>query len=129
MKDEKNDNDENLIDLKGTIENFIEGETPELSQEEAIKAYRDEVYISKNKRNIKNDEDDIEDDEHLKRVKQELLESIKKVDAMAKQIFEDKENLKKIKIKDGKSNQKNYDEIMNKMRENIEKDQERSRGE
>ena len=36
-KQEKN---EKIIDIKGTFEDFIEEEKPELSQEEAIKAYK-----------------------------------------------------------------------------------------
>ena len=32
---------EKKIDIKGTIEEFLEEERPELSQEEAIKAYRE----------------------------------------------------------------------------------------
>ena len=37
-KQEKN---EKIIDIKGTLEDFIEEEKPELSQEEAIKAYKE----------------------------------------------------------------------------------------
>lgn len=132
MQDKIEDEEEKLVDLKGTLETFFEGEEPELSQEEAIKAYKEESNTTLNHKKKKNDsDDDIEDDEHLKRVKQELLETIKKVDMMAKKIFEDKDrdNLKNIKIKADREKLNSRDKIMQQMRENVEKDQERSRGE
>lgn len=42
-KQEKN---EKIIDIKGTLEDFIEEEKPELSQEEAIKAYKEGDIIA-----------------------------------------------------------------------------------
>ena len=52
-KQEKN---EKIIDIKGTLEDFIEEEKPELSQEEAIKAYKEGdiiAYPKKRKKYLK----------------------------------------------------------------------------
>lgn len=125
------DNDEKIFDLKETIENFVEAELPELSQEEAIKAFKDiDMNINqviKKKKNDPSEDDEAEDDEHLKRLKQELLESLKRVDELAKKIFSEKEktNLKNIKVKTNKDKEK----VIQQMKEKIQNDQERSREE
>ena len=131
-KEEKN---EKLIDIKGTLEGFIEEEKPELSQEEAIKAYREGDIIKYPTRGKKaSDEDDEnEDDEHLKRIKKALLESLKRVDTMEKKIFEEKEkdNLKNIKVKSGsqKSKEKDLDKqkVIEQMRQKMQEENEKGR--
>ena len=43
-KEEKKENEEieeKLTDIKGTLESFVEGEKPEISQEDEIKAYKE----------------------------------------------------------------------------------------
>lgn len=133
-KEEKN---EKIIDLKGTLEGFIEEEKPELSQEEAIKAYKEGdiiKYPTKGKKSSE-EEDENEDDEHLKRIKKALLESLKRVDTMEKKIFEekDKENLKNIKVKSDsqKSKEKTKDidkeKVIEQMRQKMKEEKGRSR--
>ena len=80
---------EKTIDIKGTLQEFIEEEPQEISQEEAIQSYKEgDIIEYKPKKRKKNEEDDEnEDDEHLKRIKRELLESLKRVDMMEKKIF------------------------------------------
>lgn len=135
-KEEKN---EKIIDIKGTLEDFIEEEKPELSQEEAIKAYKEGDIIASPKKRKKDsneeEEDENEDDEHLKRIKKALLESLKRVDTMEKKIFEekDKENLKNIKVKSGsqKSKEKTKDidkeKVIEQMRQKMKEEKGRSR--
>lgn len=131
MQDRKVEKEEEkMLDIKGTFESFIEEEKPELSQIEAIKAYKEgDTEIHKKKSN-KNDDEEVEDDEHLKRVKQSLIESLEKVDILEKKIFEDKEKDKlkdiKVGVKD-KQKQKEREQVMQQMREKIKEDQERSR--
>ncbi len=105
MQDNKNNNEEEekLTDLKGSIESFIEGEMPEISQEDAIKAYRgEEKQKARKRKKSDSDDDDIEDDEHLKRLKQELLASLEKVNKLARQLFGEKEfnSVKNLKVKE-----------------------------
>ena len=97
---EKQEKEENLIDLKGSLESFVASEEPELSQEDAIKAYREGPEKTKKRKKSSSDDDDIEDDEHLKRLKQELLASLEKVNKLAKQLFGEKEiyNVKNLKV-------------------------------
>lgn len=133
-KQEKN---EKIIDIKGTLEDFIEEEKPELSQEEAIKAYKegDIIAYPKKRKNASSEEDENEDDEHLKRVKKALLESLKRVDTMEKKIFEekDKDNLKNIKVKSGsqKSKEKLKDidkeKVIEQMRKKMQDEEEKGR--
>ena len=131
---------EKKIDIKGTIEEFLEEEKPELSQEEAIKAYREGDIIEypiKRKKGTNNDEEENEDDEHLKRVKKELLESLKRVDMIEKKIFEEKgkEHSKNVKSKvksKTKLNEtdKTKEQVIEEMRQKIKEDKkERSREE
>lgn len=129
-KQEKN---EKIIDIKGTLEDFIEEEKPELSQEEAIKAYKegDIITYPKKRKNTSNEEDENEDDEHLKRVKKALLESLKRVDTMEKKIFEekDKDNLKNIKVKSGSQKSKDIDKekVIEQMRKKMKDEEEKGR--
>ena len=138
--EDREEKKERIIDIKGTLEGFIEEEKPELSQEEAIKAYRKGDIIEyhpkkrKGNNNGENDEEN-EDDEHLKRVKKALLESLKRVDIMEKKIFEEKgkENLKNIKVKSGsqKSKGKSQDiennKVIEQMRQKMQDENEKGR--
>ena len=117
MQENNNEKEEKLIDLKGTLESIIEGEGPELSQEDAIKAYKGEnVTRHKRKKNSTSDDEDVEDDEHLKRLKQELLASLEKVNKLAKQLFGEKEslNLKKLKVKEKYEKAKENEQVIDK---------------
>ena len=93
--------------IRSTFSNLIKEEIPEMSQEEAIKNYRENdtiAPIKKSKKDGDNDEN-TEESEHLKRIKEELLASLERVKKLAKRIFSEekvKENLK-VKEKTGKS--------------------------
>ena len=102
---------EDKVDLKATIKKFVEPEEPELEQKEAIMKYQE--YKDKKKKNSSSDgsEEGIsEEQEHLNRVKKELLASLKRVEEMEKKVFNndliDEKN--KIRVKkatnSGKSN-------------------------
>lgn len=122
--------EEKVLDLKGTIESFIEEEPPELSQEEAIKAYKDGKieYPKKRKKNTSSEEEENEDDEHMKRVKQQLLESLERVEVLEKKIFDEKENnLKNIKVKTSTQKTKNREQVIEQMREKMQDEKGRSR--
>ena len=133
--EEKEEKSEKIIDIKGTLEDFIEEEKPELSQEEAIKAYRegDIIKYPKNKKGAQDEEDENEDDEHLKRIKKALLESLKRVDTMEKKIFEEKgkENIKDIKVKSkaqkSKEKEVNKEKVIEQMRQKMEEEEEKGR--
>ena len=89
--------EEKLIDIKGTLEQFIKTDEPEMTQEEAIMKYEEK---SSKKKNSNDDETDVtEEQEHLKRVKQELLASLERVKKLEKQIYGQKENDEKSKLK------------------------------
>ena len=133
--EEKEEKSEKIIDIKGTLEDFIEEEKPELSQEEAIKAYRegDIIKYPKNKKGAQDEEDENEDDEHLKRIKKALLESLKRVDTMEKKIFEEKgkENIKHIKVKSkaqkSKEKEVNKEKVIEQMRQKMKEEEEKGR--
>lgn len=103
MGKEKNEN--NVLDFKSTFEDFLQEEKPEVSQEDAIRAYAGEGDFLKKKKNGNlsgSDDDTLEDEEHLKRLKKELLESLDRVNELAKKIFGEKgekDKLKDIKVK------------------------------
>ena len=131
MQDRKVEKEEEkMLDIKETFESFIEEEEHELSQIEAIKAYKEGDKEIHKKKSNKNDDEEVEDDDHLKRVKQSLIESLEKVDILEKKIFEDKEKDKlkdiKVGVKD-KQKQKEREQVMQQMREKIQEEQERSR--
>lgn len=122
--------EEKLIDIKGTFEEFIQEEKPELSQEEAINAYKKSdiiEYRTSKKKKSTEDEEENEDDEHLKRVKKELLESLKRVDIMEKKIFEEKETKNNIKIKSGKQNTKDREKVIEQMKQKMQGNDEKGR--
>lgn len=129
---------EKVLDIKGTFEGFVGEEMPELSQEEAIKSYREEETISnqKPKKKIKQEIEEQEENEDMRKLKKELLESLERVNELAKKIFEDKETIRdkedlKIKQKD-KEKEKNRDDVIAQMRKTMQGEkekQERSREE
>ena len=87
MQDNKNNKDEEkLTDIKGSLESLVEGELPEVSQEEAIKAYRGEgPQKPKKRKKTSSNEEDEDDDDYLRKLKQELLASLEKVNRLARQ--------------------------------------------
>ena len=119
--------EEKLIDIKGTFEEFIQEEKPELSQEEAINAYKKSDIIEYKTNKKKKLAEENEDDEHLKRVKKELLESLKRVDIMEKKIFEEKETKNNIKIKSGKQNTKDREKVIEQMKQKMQENDEKGR--
>ena len=108
MQDNKKDKEEEkLTDIKGSLESLIEGELPELSQEEAIKAYKGEdPQKPKKRKKISSNEDDDEDDDYLRKLKQELLASLEKVNRLARQLFGEKKFTNVKDMKDKKEYQK-----------------------
>lgn len=126
MAENKN---EKIIDIKGTIEGFIEEEKPELSQEEAIKSYKKGDIIEYPGKKKKTEEDEAEEEEHIKRVKKELLESLKRVDMLEKKIFEekDKDKIKNIKVKSETHKDKKREQVMEQMRQKMQEDYEKGR--
>jgi len=87
------------VDIKKTFLDLIKEEEPEMSQEDAIKNYRDNDTIStiKNTKKDEDNDDNTEESEHLRRIKQELLASLERVKQLAKKIFSEekvKDNLK-----------------------------------
>jgi len=85
--------------IKEVLTKLVDEEPAEISQEDAIRNFK----FSKAKKNNSNasssDEDgetsNQEEEEHFKRVKQELLSSLKRVEDLANKIFVAKEGRKK----------------------------------
>ncbi len=131
MQKNNNEKEEKLTDIKATIESIVEGEEPELSQEDAIKAYKGEnITRHKRKKNSASDDED-EDDEHLKRLKQELLASLEKVNKLAKQLFGEKQslNVKNLKVKEKYQKAKENEQTIDKTVKKEQVENERSREE
>lgn len=111
MPMENENNDGNTLDFKGTMKEIFEEEKPEMSQEEAIKAYKE----TKTKKGSSNDDDqNSEETEHLKRVKEELLKSLKRVDVLEQKIFGDKEkeNIKKMVRENTKTKDERVEQVI-----------------
>lgn len=111
MPMENENNDGNTLDFKGTMKEIFEEEKPEISQEEAIKAYKE----TKTKKGSSNDDDqNSEETEHLKRVKEELLKSLKRVDVLEQKIFGDKEkeNIKKMVRENAKTKDERVEQVI-----------------
>lgn len=90
--------DEKLIDIKGTLKQLVEADEPELSQEEAI------AKFGENKKNNAGDSGDTtEEQEHLKRIKKELLASLERVKKLEENLFKEKEEKMKLNVKDSKN--------------------------
>ena len=101
-KEREEHKEEKLIDIKGTLKQFVEADEPELSQEEAIMKYEEpKEKKNKNYNNYNNNNDDdmdtTEEEEHLKRIKQELLASLKRVEKLEELLFKKKLNVKNSK--------------------------------
>ena len=79
---------------------FPVADEPELSQEEAIMKYGE----TKKKRKIDNDDTDTtEEENHLKRIKKELLASLKRVERLEEQLFKYREEKLRLNVKDSKN--------------------------
>ena len=109
--------EEKLIDIKGTLEKFIEPDEPEMTQEEAITKYKENIFKKNNAIGDNNsDSDDImgdsEDAEHLARVKKELLNSLKRVEEIANKIYgKEKKEYDKVKTKKVEKNNNRYKDL------------------
>ena len=109
--------EEKLIDIKGTLEKFIEPDEPEMTQEEAITKYKENFFKKNNAIGDNNsDSDDImgdsEDAEHLARVKKELLDSLKRVEEIANKIYgKEKKEYDKVKTKKVEKNNNRYKDL------------------
>ncbi len=93
--------EEKLIDIKGTLKQLVEADEPELSQEEAIMKYGETKKKRKNDNN--DDTDTTEEEEHLKRIKQELLASLKRVEKLEELLFKNHEEKLKLNVKGSKN--------------------------
>ena len=87
-----------MIDIKGTLKQLVETDEPELSQEEAIMKYGEK---KKKKNNNNDDTETTEEEEHLKRIKQELLASLKRVEELEKLLFKNREEKLKLNVNKG----------------------------
>lgn len=97
--------EEKIIDIKGTLEQFIKADEPELSQEEAIIKFG-ENQTKKMSYNDEEDDENSEEKEHMKRIKKELLASLERVKDLEKKVYgetetKEKNNLK-VKTNNGK---------------------------
>ena len=125
---DNNDDKEKLVDIKGTIESFIQEPLPEMSQEDEIKNYKsDDTIDYRRKKKKQEDDDEDEDDEHLKRLKQELLASLERVNKLAKELFNSKEYVKSFKVKQEKGNFKSKEKVIQEVKQKKQEGIERSR--
>ena len=99
-KEIKKQNEEKLIDIKGTLKQLVETDAPELSQEEAILKYGEN---KKKRKNNNDDTDTTEEEEHLKRIKEELLASLKRVEKLEELLFKNREEKLKLNVKNSKN--------------------------
>lgn len=88
--------EEKIVDIKGTLEQFVKADEPEISQEEAIMKFGE---TKKKKFNNNDDTDTTEEQEHLQRIKQELLASLERVKKLEKQIYKEPDLNEKSKLK------------------------------
>ena len=114
--------EEKLIDIKGTLKQLVETDEPELSQEEAIMKYGE----TKKK---KNDDatDTTEEEEHLKRIKQELLATLKRVEKLEELLFKNKEEKLKLNVKNSKNGGFTSSKSLNEKETQIEKQNQKER--
>lgn len=107
-------NTDKNIDMKTTFSNLIKEEIPEMSQEDAIKNYRENDTIAPIKTSNKDGDSDenTEESEHLKRIKQELIASLERVKQLAKKLYSEDKNKTSIKVKEkaGKQQSKKIEE-------------------
>ena len=121
-KEIKEQKDEKLIDIKGTLKQLVEADEPELSQEEAIAKYEE------NKKKYSGDSTDTtEEQEHLKRIKKELLASLERVKKLEEQLFKDKEEKIKLNVKDSKNGGFTSSKSINQKESQIEKQNQKER--
>ena len=127
MQEEKR---ESNIDIKGTMKKFIEADEPELEQEEAIMKY-EETKNKKTSSSGSDTEENSEEQEHLKRVKTELIASLKRVEQLEKKVFKEDvidEKVKKNNVKvsnGGKSSSiKIIEEVSHESKEKVQKERE-----
>ena len=93
--------EEKLIDIKGTLKQLVESDEPELSQEEAIIQFGE---TKKKKNNNDADDGDVTEElEHLRRIKKELLASLKRVEKLEEQLFKEHEEKIKLNVKASKN--------------------------
>ena len=102
--------EEKLIDIKGTLEKFIKADEPEMTQEEAIARFADineEIKRIANSSGTSDGEagENTEEQEHLKRIKEELLASLKRVEELEKKIYGPDKEEKTKTVKSPKSKQ------------------------
>ena len=113
--------EEKLIDIKGTLKQLVESDEPELSQEEAIMKFG-EIK----KKNNDDENSTSEEEQHLKRIKQELLASLKRVEKLEEQLFKDHEEKIKLNVKASKnggfSNSKQIEQIESKKQNQKERE-------
>ena len=118
-----NIDEEVRIDLKGTISGMVKEEKPEMTQEEAIKNYKDE-NIKKKKKNATEDDESAynEELEHLERIKKELLASLERVKKLEEKLFgekaKEKNNIEKVKVKDVKHKEIKQERIVSQEKDN-----------
>ena len=115
--------DEKNIDIKNTFSTLINEELPEMTQEEAIKNYREDNTIAIPKKGAEDSEDNTEESEHLKRIKKELLASLERVKVLAKKIFGEETIKSKKSNEKEKTKQQTKEKAQNKKEKNIEKDE------
>ena len=78
------------FDFKGTLEKFIKADEPKMSQEETIDKYQEFKKIKKSTTGNNDESESVsEEEEHLKRIKKELLASLERVKKLEKKVFED----------------------------------------
>ena len=110
-------NTDKTIDIRTTFSNLVKEEVPEMSQEEAIQRYRENDTIEPVKKSKKDSDsdDNIEESEHLKRIKQELLASLERVKQLAKKLYNEDRNKAKLNVKEkaGKQQSKKIEEKQN----------------
>lgn len=127
MQEEEKKEEIEKIDLKGTLAKFVQPDEPELSQEEAIMKYGENKNKKSSNAGDANGEN-TEEQEHMNRVKKELLASLERVKQLAKKIYGDnkqEKTKKELKVEGGgKQVQKEVGEKSQKAKEN-EKQQER----
>lgn len=127
------------VDIKGTLVKFIKTDEPELSQEEAIMKYGESKKTGSNNNNSSSSNDDdsqnaetTEEQEHLKRVKQELLASLERVKQLEKKIYGKEEKIsskKDLKISNGGKQVTKEIQENNNIKEKEENQQEREQTE
>ena len=97
------------IDIKEVLDKFVRGEEPEMSQKEAIEKYQE---IKKSSGEGDSSES-TEEQEHLQRIKQELLAALARVEKLEKELFGQKDKIidAKTKLKVGNSSGGKYQKV------------------